>query len=68
MKLILKTHYVLFAVATNNYTQIGSIMHFLHSHSIVEFGQVPSNLFVMILRLWVKQSYLPSKTIANSYP
>lgn len=68
LKLILKTHDVLLAIVTNNYTHIGSIMNFLHSHSIVEFGQVPSNLFVMIFRFWVKQSYLPSKTIANSYP
>lgn len=68
LKLILKTHNMLLAVVTNNYTQIDSIMNFLHSHSIVKFGQLSSNLFVMIFRFWVKQSYLPSRTIANSYP
>ena len=39
------------------------MMNYLHSHSVVQW-EVLSNLFVINVRLWVKQSCLPEKNTA----
>ena len=54
---------MIFAVVTNNYAQVGSMMNYLHSHSMVQW-EVLTNLFLINVRLWVKQSCLPENTTA----
>lgn len=54
---------MVFAVVTNNYAQVGSMMNYLLSHSTVQW-EVLTNLFLINVRLWVKQSCLPEKTTA----